>query len=396
MPVYEEKRTINGQKRYFVRTYVIDEIGNTKQITKHNKSWVGKKGKDLALNEELRLKGTTHVNTNSLKFESLLELFQKDIVNKVKESTYISYQENVKNQLMPFFSNKIVNHENVLAWHQHMEQTNLSINYMNKVNTVLSLILDVAIKYRLLDRNYVKDIGGFKTQYAKLNVIEEKIKYIDLEKFNLFISQADDLMWYTVFYLLYFTGMRKGELIALTWKDIDFTNSQIKVNKTYTDRTSEGKYKMTPTKNYLTRVIDIDHSTMQVLKKWYEHEKDYAYLDNFVFGREHPISTTTMTNKKNKYFKLANFEEPFITIHEFRHSHVSLLVNEYLKSGNNDMTKFFIMMSNRMGHTIQVMQETYMHLFPDTQKPITNLLDLLSKQDQKQDQSKQKSPYLKA
>lgn len=107
-----------------------------------------------------------------------------------------------------------------------------------------------------------------------------------------------------------------------------------------------------------------------------------------MFGNDRPISTTTMTNKKNFYFKKAGFEEPFITIHEFRHSHVSLLINEYLKSENKDMTKFFLMMSNRMGHTIQVMQETYMHLFPDTQKTITNLLNNLSKQGQKQDQAK--------
>ena len=69
-------------------------------------------------------------------------------------------------------------------------------------------------------------------------------------------------------------------------------------------------------------------------------------------------------------------------MHEFRHSHVSLLINEYVKVSKDksmkiDTTKFFLMMSNRMGHTIQVMQETYMHLFPTIQDEIVELLDNL-------------------
>ena len=64
-------------------------------------------------------------------------------------------------------------------------------------------------------------------------------------------------------------------------------------------------------------------------------------------------------------------------MHEFRHSHVSLLINEYIKSGQTDTTKFFIMMSNRLGHTIDVMQKTYMHLFPSIQDEIVDLLNNL-------------------
>ena len=64
-------------------------------------------------------------------------------------------------------------------------------------------------------------------------------------------------------------------------------------------------------------------------------------------------------------------------MHEFRHSHVSLLINEYLKTGQTDTVKFFIMLSNRMGHSIQIMQDTYMHLFPTIQDEIVDLLNNL-------------------
>ena len=56
---------------------------------------------------------------------------------------------------------------------------------------------------------------------------------------------------------------------------------------------------------------------------------------------------------------------------------MSLLINEYLKSGQTDTAKFFLMMADRMGHSVRVMQDTYMHLFPTIQDEIVNLLDNL-------------------
>ena len=95
----------------------------------------------------------------------------------------------------------------------------------------------------------------------------------------------------------------------------------------------------------------------------------------FVFGNTQYLPPTTIDNYKHKYFKISGVHE--ITMHEFRHSHVSLLINEYVKSNQTDTAKFFLMLSNRMGHTIEVMQNTYMHLFPTIQDEIVDLLDNL-------------------
>ena len=88
-----------------------------------------------------------------------------------------------------------------------------------------------------------------------------------------------------------------------------------------------------------------------------------------------PYSDTCLRKKFNYYIEKANVKQ--IRIHDFRHSHVSLLINEYIKSGQTDTAKFFLMLSDRMGHTIDVMQKTDMHLFPTVQNEIVNLLDNL-------------------
>ena len=66
MPVYEEKEKINGQKRYYIRTYVTDENGQKRQITRHNKDWVGRDGYWIAYQEESRLKSRIATSNDQL------------------------------------------------------------------------------------------------------------------------------------------------------------------------------------------------------------------------------------------------------------------------------------------------------------------------------------------
>lgn len=380
IPIYEYSKKVNGQTRYYIRPYI-----NGKQITKrvddNGNMWLGKKGYDLANDEIKKLEKQAITQSQeekiNLSFQVLKEKYLDEVKDILKEPSYISYQEVIKNQLEPFFNkdeNSIINHQNILKWHEEMEKKTYSLNYKNKCHTILSEILNIGIKKMFLTINYEKEIGPFKQNKNLIQIDKNKIRYITYDEFNLFISKVKEQLWYTVFYTLYYTGMRKGELMALTWKDISFADKKIIINKTYTDRTKDGKYKIIPTKNYKNRTIDINESLYNVLLKWYEHEQNENFdINQFVFGRDKPISSTTMTNKKNKYFKEAGFDDP-ITMHEFRHSHVSLVINEAIKR-NLDMNRIFLMLSDRMGHTIQVMQETYMHLFPNVQSEIVNILN---------------------
>lgn len=382
MPVYEEKEKINGQKRYYIRTYVTDENGKKKQITKHNKGWIGRDGYWLAYQEENQLRNKKIIKEKNIGFDELCKKFIKYSNTINKESTCYDYQSVINSRLISFFANKDVakiSINDIKKWKECIDKKKLNITYKNKCYTVLNLILNYGVKNNIIEENPLNKIDCFKkTQDDKQKIQEnEPIRYITYEQFKKLISVIDDDFWCTFFNLLYFTGIRIGELQALKWNDINFENNTISINKTLTTKTTGAKWKLTSTKNLKNRMIDIDSNLSEKLIQFLEQQKKKENFNYnwFVMGNDQPLKENKINHNKEKYFKKANIKE--ITNHEFRHSHVSLLINEYLKNDETDTAKFFIMASKRMGHTIEVMTKTYLHLFPDIQKPIVKLLETL-------------------
>ena len=317
-------------------------------------------------------------NPTNKPFKLIAKDYLKFLATIKKESTVVSYNQVYSLHISPYFDDLNINSitvQDIRKWAEIMQKKGLSVNYLNKIDNILKNIFDYAIKNYDLKSNPVQMYGRFIEKKENVND-NNKIKYISYNDFNKFISVIDDLTWKTFFIFLYYTGLRLGEVQALTWKDIDFTNKQIIVNKTLSVKTSE-VFKITSTKNNKNRIVKMSKTLIEALKEYKSKMKEYIDFSEkwFVFGGVRFLPQTSIYRYKDYYFKLANVKP--ITIHEFRHSHVSLLINEYLKSGQTDTAKFFLMMSDRMGHTVGVMQEVYMHLFPTVQQEIVDILDNL-------------------
>ncbi len=394
MPVYEEKDKVNGQKRWFIRTYITDENGTKKQVTKHNKDWLGRDGYWLAQQEENILRNKKYIVNKKILLNDAIKRYISDVSLVNKESTCYSYNNIIKINIIPFFKGNYnltnLNSKEIISWHKWLlDKNKYKITYLQKCHTVLSEILRNEIKYENIDINYAKNVGNFENKAIdKEKVIydTQKIRYITYEQFKTFIENIDDIFWKTFFSILYYTGMRVGEVQALTWKDVDLKNKTIIVNKTLTTKTNAGAWKITSTKNLKNRVIAIDNNLNKLLEEFYISQIN-IFPNKFVFGdkENEPLKEHRIKYNKCHFFQLSGIDE--ITNHEFRHSHVSLLINEYLKLGQTDTTKFFELLSKRLGHSVETMRETYMHLFPNFQYQIVNIIDALNlKQDQKQDQ----------
>lgn len=374
--VYNEenknKWTKDGSHWYF-RVYYKDINGVNKQY----KSKMYQTKKEATKAEAIfKLRNKQNSKKN---FDVIATDFFNELSKTRKQSTVYTYIKDYNAHICPYFCDYDINSINIpeiRKWAEIVQKRGLSIAYLNKIQNIFKLIFDYAIKNYGVESNPVDTFGRFEEKHDKVIKDEEKLRYITKEEFDKFISVIDDDMWKTFFMFAFYTGCRVGEMKALTWNDIDFSKNVISINKTlYED--VKNTYTITSTKNNRNRKIQIPQLLKEQLFEYKKRVMQYIDYspDWFVFGNSRYLPKTTINRYKDKYFDLSGVHR--ITMHEFRHSHVSLLINEYIKSGQTDTAKFFVMMSDRMGHTIDVMQRTYMHFFPTMQDEIVNLLDNL-------------------
>lgn len=301
----------------------------------------------------------------------------KDLKTRVKGSTYYTYNKIYNAKIKKHFENRFIDEirvHDIENWKNLLMKTMLSSS-ANQCYVVLKEIFVFANRKYELNYNPVILAGRIKAPTDEKRARNKTLRYITYDEFLLFKKCLKAPLFKCFFTTLYLTGMRKGEAQALTWNDIDFKNKTILVNKTISFLTEKGNYNITSTKTNLVRKVSISKSLIIELVKYHNLVKEYGnYKDTwFVFGNEDVLKDYQIKYARKQAFKESGVRE--ITTHEFRHSHVSLCISEYLKKGETDANKFLLMMSQRMGHGIRVMQEVYLHLFPETQDKIVDLLD---------------------
>ncbi len=390
MAIYKDDKPTKDGRQWYYTVYKKDLNGNNK---KHKSKRF--KSKTEAKEAE-RLFLVKRDNSIHKLFKDIANEYFKNYENSRKYYSYDTILNAYENHIKDFFGNLYIDEITAIDikhWKDEMFQktykrcdkiTHYSYNYLNKCYCVLNSIYKYAMPLCGLNTNVVELIGCFERKNDEVIEDENKLRYITIENFNLFIEVIDADMWKTFFIFLMFTGMRKGETRALKWKNVNFTECIINVYENM-----DKKNRITNTKNKQNRKIKMNKRLIEQLLFYKNKMQQFSDFSEewFIFGSFAPLSLNSIDRAKDKYFNLLNEnkkgqEIQRITIHEFRHSHVSMLINEYIKKCNSlnikiDTTKFFLMLSERMGHTIQVMQETYMHLFPTIQDEIVDLLDNL-------------------
>lgn len=269
---------------------------------------------------------------------------------KLKKSNYEEQKRKILKHILPYFKDKNIydiNLVDIVSWKMYIEEQNYKYNYKSYLYYALVSIFDFFVKYYDIDKNYAKLEGNFKNKDIK-----QKGNIWTIDDFNIFINNVDDEFYKILFNFLYFTGMRKGELLALKWEDIDFKNKTIFINKTIT-RNHEIQ---TPKTNSSNRIISISNNLINDLKK-------LNHNNEFIFN----ISFTQLERKKNYYCSIAGVKQ--IKIHEFRHSHACLLFQNKIEIED---------ISYRLGHSsISMTMSTYLKYLPRNEKRVVKLLNSL-------------------
>lgn len=234
-----------------------------------------------------------------------------------------------------------------------------------------SQVFDYAYRLELIDNNPFKRVivPRLKQQTTKDNYYTKQ----ELNQFLECCKEQCDLKYYAAFRLLAYSGMRKGELRALTWNDVDFNKNTIAINKTATiDETGKTVIQLPKTHNS-TRVISMDQQTMAILREWQiKQRKDLLRLGyNAMNGRQivfngknnKPLSHVTL-NDKFKNVQVKNGLK-VISIHGLRHTHCSLLLAAGVPV--NDV-------KDRLGHAnIQTTLNIYAHVTKQQRKDTADL-----------------------
>ena len=359
MAVYQEKDkkkwTKDGRSWYYL-CYYTNIYGERKQ--KESKKYLTKKDAKMAEAEFIK---NDKSDSSNYFFEELKELYLEEYKTKNKYETYLDTKNRIEKHITPICENIKVNGINI----KHFEVlkkniANLDIKTKNSIITYFKAILQFGVD------NYDLDIPVLpKIKPIPKGVIPpKKYNVWNIEEFTKFINVVDNTMYKALFTLLYFTGLRIGEALALNWNDIN--TNVISISKSCNKR---GKKITTPKTSNSYREVDIPEIVINALKDLYNsNKKIYGFNNNFyIFGGISPISRTTLTRYKNKHIEIADVKK--ITIHEFRHSHVTLL-----RKLKYDVKQI----ANRIGDTETTVMNTYSHLFEEDKYVISQGLNKLS------------------
>ena len=287
---------------------------------------------------------------------------------RVKDNTLRSYIERYKH-LKSLDSIKIneFNSTHYSMWRKEMLNCNLSDATRNNVQKLLKSLLNFATKkYKFNFSDVYDEFESFKDPNIPCN---KEMLFYTYDEFKQFIAVEDDLCFKVAFEILYYCGLRSGELRGLCWNNIDFERKELRVvNNVVKDYFGEKSYKVTsPKTDSSTRTLPLPNfliSDLELLKK--ENESYYGFKDNwFVLGTIDPISSDRLRLRKNRNSELSGVKQ--IRIHDFRHSCASLLISK----GAN-----ITLVARYLGHSkIEETLRTYAHFYR------SDLVDLATKMD---------------
>lgn len=298
-------------------------------------------------------------------FHDFVALYFADMENRLKPSTISSKRFLVELKIMPFFGRMALNDikpmdvrrwQNQLATYRNEKDEPYAPTYLREIQNQLTAIFNYAVKYYGLKENPCHKAGSMGKKNA------DEMQFWTKAEFDSFIEAvADKAASYAIFMTLYYTGMREGELLALTLADIDFEKSTITINKSY-QRINREDVITTPKTPKSNRVVTMPNVLAECLKAYISQCYDLDE-ENRIF----PYTKYFLTHEMQRGCKKSGVKK--IRIHDIRHSHASLLV---------EMGFSPLLIAERLGHErVQTTMETYSHLYPNKQVEVANRLDSL-------------------
>lgn len=351
MPAYKDEDSGTWRSQF----YYTDWTGK-----KHKKNKRGFRTKREAQQYEAEFVKVSKADMD-MKLASFTEIYFKDKEVELKQRTLRNKRYMIRTHVIPYLGEKKMNEitpADLIAWQKEIKEKNdFSEAYLRMLqNQVTALFIHACRIYSLSDNpcKKVKKMGRSDGR---------SLVFWTLSEYQKFISTFDkESMHYVMFEILFWTGMREGELLALTKNDIDLGQLQIKVSKTYYRMKKEDVITEPKTDNSI-RAIAIPQFLADEINAYYD--RLYKYPDD---ARLFPVVAEAVQHVMKNHIAKAGVKK--IRVHDLRHSHCAYLINQGVQP---------LIIKERLGHKdIKVTLNTYGHLYPSEQKKIADMLNNLN------------------
>ena len=303
-----------------------------------------------------------------MSFEAFTELYIRDVKNRLKENTWLTKEHIIRTKILPFFGKlKIseISTKEIITWQNEMlayrdeKKKPYSQTYLKTLHNQLSAIFNHAVRYYELRSNPAAKVGNMGSEEHREMLFWTKEEY---KKFA--FEMMDKPVSFYAFEMLYWCGIREGELLALTPADFDFDKETVTINKSYQRLHGEDVI-TTPKTKKSNRTIKMPQFLCEEMQEYLGMLYGLKKKD-----RIFTVTKSYLHHEMDRGAKAAGVKR--IRIHDLRHSHISLLI---------DMGFSAVAIADRVGHESIEITYQYAHLFPSKQTEMAKRLDDLGKGD---------------
>ncbi len=305
-----------------------------------------------------------YIDAKDMLFKHLVEEWLDLSKVRVRDTTFKNYFRAANIRIIPALGQMKINELNHVAIQKYINELieeNLTPRYIEYLFTIINGAVEHAVKTERLIKNplqYVEVPRPRRKNHVTWS-IDEVNRFLNFAKF-------DNPIYYITLKIAIHTGMRRGEVLGLRWKDVDLKEQKISVTQSLVYDEEGFRFSDLKT-NSSKRLISIDDDLTSELKRYKVQQNHFKlslgveYHDqDLVCCREDgkPIYPRTLAMHFDSTIKKSGV--PKIRLHDLRHTHATIL----LKLGENPKV-----VSERLGHSnVKMTLDTYSHVTPDMQK----------------------------
>lgn len=354
MPAY--KYTLkSGKTMWYANFYYTDWTGTQKHVCKR-----GFKTQREAKEYE-RSFADQQNTTSDILFSSLVQNYLEDMSHRLKPTTMENKKFIINGKLLPYFGNlkvcdidtiRVRKWQNMLLSYRDENGSPFSQTYLKTVNNQLSALMNYAVAHYRLAANPCRAAGSIgKSKADEMNIWTQ-------EQYEQFSGAIQKSSMKLAFDVLFYTGMRSGELLALTPADI-LPSKRIDISKNYAKVNGEDLF-LEPKTPKAKRCISIPDFLYNDLREYIA--KIYGIEKN---DRIFYFTKSALDKEIKKIAGKAGL--PPIRVHDLRHSHASMLI---------EMGFAPLEIADRLGHeSVKTTLDTYSHLYPDKDQQLADRLN---------------------